>query len=78
MTYEYSKETVYSVDQGVTLSPIITVMMEGSEFTQAPTDLPNGSRLYILDWATLDSGTQSAIGSQVLLWAEKSRKWCKA
>lgn len=78
MTYEYSKDTVYSVDLGATLSPVITVMMEGSEFSRAPTNLPNGSRLYIIDWSDLDSAAQSAIGSQVLIWAEKRRKWCVA
>ena len=53
-----------------------TVYFEGSEFAQLPKDgVPTGIKGYVVDWANLDSSTQSAIGSQLLMFAAKAKAW---
>ena len=41
-----------------------------------PTEnVPNAAKIYVMDWKALDESAKSDIGSQILMFDEKNKRW---
>lgn len=47
----------------------------GEDMAGAPTNVPNGTPLYIMDWDELDSGTQTKLKSQIYIFSAGKQRW---
>lgn len=53
-----------------------TAYIAGAEFGSLPTEgIPTGIKAFVVDWADLDSATQSTIGGEVLIFNDVAKKW---
>ena len=47
----------------------------GSDMESPPLGMPNGAKMYIMDWAELDDAAKAAAGAQVLLFDGDGLRW---
>lgn len=53
----------------------VTGFCLGADVAELPTDVPNAAKVYVMDWAQLDSAGQSAVGSQLLIFDADGKRW---